>query len=80
MNKNSLKDLRESILISKSELARIAGVSPLTIYRIEKGMSCRMATKRKILLALGFDFSERAKIFLVRSESLIHLVKFYTSD
>lgn len=49
--------------MSKAELARRAGVSPITISRIEKGMPCRMETKRKIILALGFDLSERKKIF-----------------
>jgi predicted transcriptional regulator len=51
------------MLLSKSELARKAGVSVLTIDRIEKGMSCRMETKRKILTALGIDFSESKKFF-----------------
>jgi DNA-binding XRE family transcriptional regulator len=40
-------------MLSKAELARRAGISPLTIDRIEKGMPCRIATRRKILLALG---------------------------
>jgi DNA-binding XRE family transcriptional regulator len=44
-------------------LARKAGVSPLTIDRIEKGMSCRMETKRKIILALGFNLEDKLKIF-----------------
>ena len=35
--------------MSKAELARKAGVSSLTIDRIEKGKSCRMETKRKII-------------------------------
>ncbi len=63
MGKNSLKEIRESRLMSKSELAREANVSPITIARIEKGMSCRMETKRKILLALGFGLSDKKKIF-----------------
>jgi DNA-binding XRE family transcriptional regulator len=49
--------------MSKAELARKAGVSPLTIDRIEKGMSCRMETKRKIILALGFNLEDKLKIF-----------------
>jgi DNA-binding XRE family transcriptional regulator len=63
MVKNALKDVRESRLMSKAELSRLANVSPLTIARIEKGMPCRMETKRKILQALGLDFSEKNKIF-----------------
>jgi len=49
--------------MSKAELARKAGVSPLTIDRIEKGENCRMATMRKIILALGLDLSDREKVF-----------------
>ena len=63
MGRNSLKKIRESLLMSKSELARKANVSPITITRIEKGMKCRMETKRKILLALGFGLSDKKKIF-----------------
>ncbi len=63
MNKNSLKEIRESFLISKTELARRASVSPLTISRIEQGKPCRMETKRKILLALGIELSDRDKVF-----------------
>jgi DNA-binding XRE family transcriptional regulator len=63
MAKNSLKKIRESLLMSKSELAREANVSPITISRIEEGMPCRMETKRKILLALGYSLSDAKKIF-----------------
>jgi DNA-binding XRE family transcriptional regulator len=60
---NSLKHFREKLLLSKAELARKAGISTLTIDRVEKGKSCRMETKRKIILALGLRLSEREKIF-----------------
>lgn len=49
--------------MSKAELARKAGVSTLTIDRIERGENCRMDTKRKIILALGYKLSEKAKVF-----------------
>jgi len=61
--KNALKKIRESLLMSKSELAREANVSPITISRIEEGKPCRMETKRKILLALGYSLSDAKKIF-----------------
>lgn len=61
--KNKLKTIRESRLMSKSELARKAGVSPLTIDRIERGEVCRMETMRKIILALGFSLEEKNKVF-----------------
>jgi DNA-binding XRE family transcriptional regulator len=63
MSQNSLKKIPESLLMSKAELAREANVSPITITRIEQGMPCRMETKRKILLALGFKLSDKNKIF-----------------
>ena len=50
-------------MMSKAELSRKANVSPITISRIEKGMACRMETKRKIILALGFKLNEKNKIF-----------------
>jgi len=49
--------------MSKAELARKAGLSALTIDRIEKGKSCRLETKRKIILALGLQLNDRGKIF-----------------
>lgn len=63
MSSNSLKKVRESFLMSKTELARKAEVSPITIARIEKGMPCRMETQRKIILALGYSLSDKNKIF-----------------
>jgi DNA-binding XRE family transcriptional regulator len=63
LNNNSLKEIRESLLISKTELARNAAISPHTISRIEQGKSCRMETKRKILLALGLKLTEKDKVF-----------------
>jgi len=62
-HKNNVKNIREKRMISKSELARLAGVSPVTIDRIERGAECRMETKRKILIALGYDLSEKDKVF-----------------
>lgn len=63
MGHNSIKKIREQLLLSKAELARKAGVSPLTIDRIEKGKDCRMETKRKIILALGYKLSDKGKLF-----------------
>lgn len=61
--KNTVQKMREEQLMSKAELARKAGVSALTIDRVESGMSCRMDTKRKIILALGFKLSDKEKVF-----------------
>lgn len=49
--------------MSKSELARKAGVSTLTVDRIERGEKCRMETMRKIILALGYSLEDKSKVF-----------------
>ncbi|NCO59113.1 MAG: XRE family transcriptional regulator [Deltaproteobacteria bacterium CG_4_8_14_3_um_filter_51_11] len=63
MAHNAVRDIRESLLMSKAELARKAGLSPITVERIEKGKGCRLETMRKIILALGYDLADRAKVF-----------------
>lgn len=60
---NKVKSMREAKMLSKSELARLAGISPLTLDRIEKGKDCRLATKRKILLALGLTIEQKHTLF-----------------
>lgn len=60
---NTLREFRIEQMMSKAELARKAGLSVLTIDRIEKGFGCRMDTKRKILKALGLKLSDRCKLF-----------------
>lgn len=50
-------------MMSKAELARKAGLSTLTIDRIEAGRPCRLDTKRKILLALGLKIADKDKVF-----------------
>ncbi len=66
MGRNIVKKIREELLMSKAELARKAGVSSLTIDRIEKGKSCRMETKRKIIIALGYNLADKNKVFFDR--------------
>jgi len=58
-----LKELRENRMISRSELARKARVSTLTIARIERGEPCRKDTKRKILAAFGLKPLDKDKVF-----------------
>jgi DNA-binding XRE family transcriptional regulator len=60
---NNVQRLREEQLLTKAELARKAGLSPLTVSRIESGLECRMDTQRKIILALGLTPSDRRKVF-----------------
>jgi DNA-binding XRE family transcriptional regulator len=61
--KNSLRRIREDRMMSKAELARKANVTVQTIDRIEKGKECRLDTKRKIILALGYNLADRDTIF-----------------
>jgi DNA-binding XRE family transcriptional regulator len=60
---NNLRKFRDERLVSKAELARRANLSVLTIDRVEKGFGCRMATKRKILEALGLTLGDRVRVF-----------------
>ena len=63
MPRNNVQQFREALMMSKAELARKAGLSTLTIDRVESGRPCRLDTKRKILLALGQRVSDKDKIF-----------------
>jgi transcriptional regulator with XRE-family HTH domain len=60
---NRLRKLRENQMVSRSELARKARISALTVARIEKGEPCRKDTKRKILAALGLTPLDKDKVF-----------------
>ena len=62
VNTNSVRQIRESKMMSKAELARKADVTVQTIDRIEKGNECRLDTKRKIILALGYKLADRTQI------------------
>ncbi len=63
MAANNVKRIRESFMMSKAELARKAGLSTLTIDRVEAGKTCRLDTKRKILHALGLKVSDKDSVF-----------------
>jgi len=60
---NGVREARIERMMSKAELARRAGLSVLTIDRVEKGLGCRMDTKRKILEALGLSLADRVRVF-----------------
>jgi DNA-binding XRE family transcriptional regulator len=61
--KNNLRKVREEQMMGKAELARRAGISVLTVDRIERGERCRHITKRKLLEALGIDILDRQRVF-----------------
>jgi DNA-binding XRE family transcriptional regulator len=56
-------------MISKTELARKANISPATLTRIENNMPCRMETQKKIVLALGYKIADKNKVFGSSRES-----------
>jgi len=60
---NRVRELRENKLMTQAQLARKARVALRTIHSVEKGMNCRMDTKRKILLALGLRFEDKDMVF-----------------
>ncbi len=62
--RNRVRELREDRLMTQAQLARKAHVALRTIHSVEKGMNCRMDTKRKILLALGIPFERKHEVFL----------------
>jgi DNA-binding XRE family transcriptional regulator len=65
MRRNNVQQFRESLMMSKTELARKAGLSSLTVDRVESGRPCRLDTKRKILFALGLRVSDKDQIFVL---------------
>jgi len=67
---NNVRTIRESKMMSKAELARKASVTVQTIDRIEKGNDCRLDTKRKIILALGYKLGGRSRIFVDGSNTV----------
>jgi len=69
MNKNPLRVIRELHLISKTELAKKADISPKTVTRIEQGYPCRKKTKRKITLALKHKISCGNKVVIFSADN-----------
>ena len=63
VRRNRVRELRENRLMTQAQLARKAKVALRTIHSVEKGMNCRMDTKRKILLALGMRFEDKDQVF-----------------
>src|SRR5262249_47531147 len=62
-NRNNVRKLREARMWSKIELARRAGISPLTIDRIEKGIPSGIMTRGKIFMGLELKVSQRYRFF-----------------
>ncbi len=81
IRQNRVRELRENRLMTQAQLARKAKVALRTIHSVEKGMNCRMDTKRKILLALGLRFEDKDQVFppLRASERLTEREVIHTS-
>jgi len=67
---NRVRELRENKLLTQSQLAHTAGVALRTIYNVENGMTCRIGTKRKILLGLGLGFEDQDMVFPALQNSM----------
>lgn len=63
MSSNNLQHFRETLMMTKAELARKAGLSALTIDRVESGRPCRLDTKRRILRALHLGVDDQDRVF-----------------
>jgi len=63
VSSNNLQRFRETLMMSKAELARKSGLSTLTIDRVEAGRPCRLDTKRKILHALQLRIDDQDRVF-----------------
>jgi transcriptional regulator with XRE-family HTH domain len=60
---NRIRAARQAQGWTQNDLADRAGISARTIHAIEKGRSCRQATKRKILRTLGVPWDLRDEYF-----------------
>ena len=60
---NRIRAARQALGWTQNQLARKAGVSTRTIHAVEKGKTCRQATKRHILNALGVPWDMRVEYF-----------------
>jgi transcriptional regulator with XRE-family HTH domain len=57
-----MKVLREEKVLSQRELARIAGLTQMTVWRLENGYrDARPGTIRKLAVALGVEPKELVK-------------------
>lgn len=58
MRKNRVKEFREEIPLSISELAKRAQLTPQTIAKMEKGLSTRKNSELKVAKALQKQYKE----------------------
>jgi len=58
MRKNKIRQLREAIPLSITKLARMAGLVPQTITKMEKDLPTRRNSKLKVAKALQKKYEE----------------------
>jgi DNA-binding XRE family transcriptional regulator len=58
MRKNRVKEFREEIPLSISELAKRAELTPQTVAKMEKGLSTRKNSELKVAKALHKQYKE----------------------
>ncbi len=62
--RNRVRELRENRLMTQVQLAKKAKVAVRTIQSVEKGMDCRMVTKRKLLFAFDLSLDQMSQLFV----------------
>lgn len=60
---NRIRAARQALGWTQTELAQKANVSPRTVHAVEKGRTCRQATKKRLLSALGVPWEMRLEYF-----------------
>ena len=63
-NPKAFLEARTSQLMDKSSLARKAGVSALTITRLETGKPVLLSNIKKVLLALGYTVADKDRFLM----------------
>lgn len=61
-NHERLRELRIEKALSQRELARISGIRPGTVNRVEQGHPTRLSTIAAIALALGVEPLDIARV------------------
>jgi transcriptional regulator with XRE-family HTH domain len=63
-NPKAFLEARTAQLMDKSSLARKAGVSALTITRLETGKPVLLSNIKKVLLALGYTVADKDRFLM----------------
>ncbi|MDR1487399.1 MAG: helix-turn-helix domain-containing protein [Deltaproteobacteria bacterium] len=64
VNPQAFLNARKSQLLDKSSLARKAGVSSLTVTRLESGKPVQLVNIKKIMMALGYTLQDKDRFFM----------------